>query len=41
MVWQYENCEAFAVLKLLQSQGSTSFITLKNAMNIKSLNCIL
>jgi len=36
VVWQYENCEAFALLKLLQSQHSTSFITLKSAMNIRS-----
>jgi hypothetical protein len=33
--------EAFSLLKLLPSQGSTSLIALKNAMNIESLNCIL
>jgi len=41
VVWQYENCKAFALLKLLQSQGIASLISLKNAINIKSLNYIL
>jgi len=40
VVWQYENCEAFALLKLLQFQNSTFLITLKNAMNTEILNCI-